>query len=349
MSLQATYLQDLRTSYPSQLDRDELRVTQTGLLTMALAMTASPDSIVSDDLIALARQSVGRQLDVPVMQKGNVTISNVRSCTVACAQSTSGFVTITFKTLAADICMVPSQYRKNEIKYLQDLNKKIREMVEKFLIEIEMDLDTALDANKSQVYNSSIIGDKYTLTANAIQVPVADQEFFFNDLDAINFADDFYNTEIKIVASHAMMPVVRKYINQGAQNDENTAFQFAGKDFTFSNRITDGAGVKSTGYFMPNGSMGIVTRVDIDAQDENEATDGTIWFEDSIPGMPFNVGVKYNSNCSDQSTLETAGLEHLTATMIEHWQFSFDFAIVVPYNSDIATKPSSIRKVEFVA
>jgi len=347
--LQATYLQDLRVNYPSDLDRDELRVTQTGLLMMVMAMTTSPTSIVSDELITLARQSVGRQLDVPVMQKGNVTIKNTRSCTVDCAQSTSGFVTVTFRTVVADICMVPSQYKKNEIKYLQDLNRKVTDMVEKFLVIIEEDLDTALDANKSQVYNSSIVGDKYALTAGAIQVPEADQDYFFNDLEAINYSDDFYSPTVKMVSSPSMMPVISNFINQGPSNAENKAFQFPGKDFHFSNRVINTAPAKSTGYFMPDGSIGMVTRVDPDAQDGNTATDGTSWFEDRLPGMPFNVGVKYNSKCADNSAIHTAGLEHLTASMIEHWQFSFDFGIIVPYNSDLATKPSSIRKVEFIA
>lgn len=349
MSLQATYLQDLRSMYPNPLDQFELRVTQTGLLTMALEMTTSPKSIVSDDLITLAKQSVGRQLDVPVMKKGVVTIKNVRSCTVDCAQSESGFVTVTFKTLVADMCMVPSQYKKNEIKYLVDLNRKATDIVEKFLVEMETDLDTALDTNKSQVYNSSIIGDKYALTASAIQVPVDDQNFFFNDIDAINYADDFYSTTVKMVSSSSMMPVISKWANQGVANSVNTNFQFPGKDFRFSNRITNTSPASSTGYFMEDGSLGVVTRIDPDAMDENTATDGTKWFTDRLPGMPFDIGVKYNSKCSDQSALETSGLENLSATLIEHWQFSFDFAIVVPYNSNLAANPSSIRKVEFVA
>lgn len=349
MSLQATYLQDLRTQYPSRLDRDQLRITQTGLVQLAIESTNSPNSIVDADLINKARESVGRQLDVPVMQKGTVTIKSVRSCTVDCSQSDSGFVTINFRTIVADLCMVPSQYKKNEVKYLGDLNRKITDIVEKFLITIEEDIDTALDTNKSQVYNSSIVGDKYALTAGAIQVPVAEQEFFFNDIEAINYADDFYDTTVKLAASPAMMSPISKFVNQGAGNDENLAFQFAGKDFRFSNRVTDGVGVKSTAYFMPDGSIGFVTRVDPDAMDGNTATDGTQWFEDSLPGLPFNVGIKYNSKCSDQSALEANGLEHLTATMIEHWQISVDYAIIVPYNSDLATRASSIRKVEFVA
>lgn len=350
MSLVKTYLQDIRASYPSNLDRDELRRTQTGLLNTVLEMTRSPKSIISPDLITLAETSEGRNLDVPVMTKGNITIKNVRSCTISSgSQSTSDLIRIVWKTIVADVLMVPSQYEKNQIKYLFDLNKKIADTVEAFMVEIETDLETAFDANKSQVYGSSIVGTKYTLTGNAIQVTQANLDFFFNDLAPINFADDFYDPTIRVVANHTVMPVVTKYVNQGSGNNTNLMFQFAGKDFSFSNRIENGVGKLATGYFMPDGSVGILTRVDVDSRMNHKASDGTEWMEETLPGLPFPIGIQYKSKCDDKSALETAGLEHLKATLVEHWQISFDIAIVTPYNSDIATKPSSIRKFEFVA
>jgi len=99
---------------------------------------------------------------------------------------------------------------------------------------------------------------------------------------------------------------------------------------------------------MPDGSVGFLTRVDVDARMNHVAGDGTEWMEETLPGLPFPVGIQYKSKCDDQSALETAGLTHLKATLVEHWQISFDYAIIVPYNSDITTKPSSIRKFEFV-
>ena len=346
MSIAATYLQDIRVLYPSNLDRDQLRVTRNGLLTAILEMTTSPDSIVSADLREKAIASQGRNLDVPVLQKGPVTLTNVRSCDVVCSDSTSDLVRITWKTLVADICMVPGQYEKNEIGYTADLAKKIREIVEAFKNEIEVDLDLALDANKNQIYNSPIVAEKYPLAGFALQVPAVDRDFFFNDLDPIDFADDYYNEVKYIVASPSLMATVMRYINQGPGNEANTAYQFAGKNFTFSNRITNGAGKSATGYWMPDGSMGLLTRVDVRMR--HVSTDGTEWFEDTLPDLPFTVGIKYDSNCSDESTLNGAGLEYLTATKVEHWQISFDFAIIVPYQVDLATESSSIRKFEFL-
>ena len=86
MSLIKTYLQDIRANHPSNNDRDEIRTTRTGLLTAAMSMTTSQNSVISPDLIAKAKESEGRVLDVPVMKKGTVTIENTRSCTIGGGQ-----------------------------------------------------------------------------------------------------------------------------------------------------------------------------------------------------------------------------------------------------------------------
>jgi hypothetical protein len=349
MSLAKTNLQDVRANYPSNLDRDELRSTQTGLLMAAEEMTTSPSSIVSPDLRLKAETSEGRNLDIPVMKKGNITISNVRSCTIGGGISESDLIRVTWKTVVADILMVPSRYETNQIGYTFDFAKQIRETVEAFKIEIENDLDTAFDANKSQVYGSTIVGTKYPLTGAAIQVPPSQLDFFFNDLEPVNFADDFNDPTIRVIANHVVMPTVSKFINQGGGNAVNTTFQFAGKNFTFSNRISNGAGKLATGYFMPDGSVGLLTRVAVDSRMGHKGGDGTEWMEETLPGLSFPIGVQFKSKCDDKSAMEVAGLGHLTATLVEHYQISFDYAIVVPYNSNLATKPSSIRKFEFVA
>lgn len=346
--LASTYLQDIRANYPSNNDRDQLRATRNGLLTSALEMTKSINSVVSPDLISKAVASQGRNLDIPVMKKGVVTIANVRSCTIAGDDSESALVRVVWKTLSADIFMVPGQYEKNIVKYTFDLTKKIQEIVEAFKTEIETDLETALDTNKSQVYASSIITDKYALVGDAVQVLPTQLDFFFGDINAIDLADDFYNNTIKVISNHVVMPTVNKYINQGGGNAENTNYQFAGMDFRFTNRIPNGVLKNATGYWMPDGTIGLLTRVDVDAREGHVATNGTEWMEETLPELPFPVGIQFKSQCDDQNALNGAGMGHLTASLTEHWQISFDFAIIVPYNPDLATQSSSIRKFEFI-
>ena len=347
MSLLATYLQDIRVSHPNVLDRDEWRMTRFGLVNSAIEQTNSPMSIIDADLREKAMNSEGREIDIPVMKKGVLTVKNVRSCNIGTFENESEMVNVTWATYAVDISMVRAQYAKNEIAYQNDLVKKLVLVKEAILGEIETLVNAKLDTDKSQVYNSALIPAKYPLVGDALQVSLAQQEYFFNDLDTIQYADDFYG-EHYVLASTELMSDVNHYVNQGAGNDENLNYQFAGKTFRFSNSITNGAGVRATGYFMPIGSLGMLTRVDVTAMLGEKAGDGTEWGTIRIDGIPFDLGYIYKSQCSDQSSLNGTGLEHLTATHVEQWSFSVDVALVTPYNSDPATNASAIKKFEFL-
>ncbi len=343
-----TYLQDIRVDYPNLLDRDEWRDVRFGLVNSAIEQTNSPLSVLDMDTKEKALDSEGRNLDVPVVKKGTLTVKNTRSCDFTEQNNESELVRIVWKTVAVDIFMNKAQYAKNHVGYNADLAKKLVLAKEALLSEVESDIYTKLDTDKSQVYNSSLVGGKYAFVGNSVRVTPTQQQLFYNDLNSINHSDDFYFDPC-ILASTAHMPPVEHYINQGSGNDENLTYQFAGKTFKFTNNIVDGAGVASTAFVMQMGSLGLLTRVPIDCRMGNTSTDGHSWSTSRVDGIPFDVGVMHSSTCSDQSALNGSGLEHLTATMVEHWQISFDFAVVTPYNSDPASNPGAIRKVEFLS
>jgi hypothetical protein len=344
-----TYLQDIRIKFPNALDKDEWRAKRYGLLNTAIEHNASPFSILTPDLVEKAKISQGRVIDVPVMKKGALSVSNVRSCTIGSFENESEMVNLTWATMVVDISMVRAQYAKNEIAYTADLSRKLILVKEAMLNQIESAIYTKLDTEKSTVFNSTLVGagNKYDLVGDAIQVPKADQSLFFNDVETIQNADDFYG-ENYITASTNMMSSVNHFINQGGGNDVNLNYQFADKAFRFSNAVTNGAGVVATGFIMPLGTLGLLTRVDVDAMTNSKANDGTEWGTIRIDGIPFDIGYMYKSFCSDQSALNGTGLEHLKATMVEKWQFSVDYALMTPYNSDSASLSSAIKKVEFL-
>lgn len=345
--LLATYLQDLRVMYPNALDVQEWRTIRYGLVNSAIEQNASPMSIITPDMREKAMASQGRVLNVPVFKKGALTISNVRSCNLPVYENETALVNVTWATLQTGFSMVTAQYNKNEVSYLNDLQKKLILLKESILAAIESSINTKLDAEKSTVFNSTIATSKYTPVGDALQVLAVDQPLFFNDVDAIQEADDIYS-ESYVLASTNLNPSVTKYINQGSGNSTNLTFQFAGKTYRFSNNVTNGAGVLATGYIMPVGSLGMLTRVDIDAKMNNKSSDGTEWGTVNIPGIPFEIGYQYKSTCSDQNALNGTGQEHLTATLIEKWSFSVDFALLTPYNSDPATIAGVIKKFEFL-
>lgn len=351
MSLIETYLLQIRTTFPQPIQRDEWRFTRYGLLeaTKQMSDPSNPQSIITEDLRTKAMQSEGRVLEIPVMNIGSdITITSVRSCTIGDLENDSELVEVTWTTLVADLSMKKSEHHKNEISYLQDLNAKITRIDNAFAKAVEQLIYTKLDTDKSQVYNSTLVGAgaTYPLVGNVIQVAQAQQATFFNDLSVILEEDDFYSMPFRVMGSAVLKADVNYWGNQGANNSQNTQFQFGGYAFTFSNSVVNAAGIKSTGFCMPMGSIGIMTRVAIDSMMENEATDGTQWGTLELPTLGFQVGYQYKSSCADLSG--QVGLEHLTASMVEKWQLSFDVALVTQYNSDPANKAGGIKKFEFL-
>lgn len=348
MSLINTYKLEIRAKIPNAVDREEWRFTRYGLLTSAKEMTASPNSIITSELREKAKESEGRDLKIPVFKIGDVQVKSVRSCDIGGLENTTELVRVNWVTLVADISMKKSEHHKNEVSYLEDLNRKLMIVDNAFAKATEQLIYTKLDTEKTQVFNSPLVGagTNYPIVGNAIQVSQADQEYFFNDLEAIMEGDDFYSMPFKVMGSTTLKPSVKHYGQQGKANDENLAYQFDGYDFRFSNHVVIGAGKKATGFAMTDGSLGIMTRIAIDSQMKNKAGDGTEWGTTFMERFGFEVGVMYKSKCDDIS--EQAGLEHLTATMVESWQFSVDIAILTPYNSDPATKPNVIHKFEFL-
>jgi len=344
-----TYLQDIRIEFPNNLDRDEWRFTRYGLLTSTQEQSNHPMSILTPDIKQQALMSEGRSMGIPVMKVGNLTIKNQRSCTIGDYENETELVDVTWATLVTDFSMLKAQHHKNEVSYLYDFNKKMTLVKNAFASAIENAIYTKLDTDKSSVYGSTLVGvgSKYELVANTIQVADAQQEYFFNDVDVIMNQDNFFNPEYVVMASTPLMSPVRHYLNQGAGNDERLDYQFGPYSFRFSNQVVDGAGARSTGFIMPHGSIGLLSRVNIDAKMGNSASDGTRWETAFLDTLGMEVGVMYKSKCDDKSDI--TGLEHLEATMVENFQFSLDFALVTPYNSDSTTKAGAIKKFEFLS
>jgi hypothetical protein len=216
--------------------------------------------------------------------------------------------------------------------------------------EMEDTLYTFMDTNKSTVTNSSLVGAgaKYAEVGGVIQVPLADQPLFWNDASAIMEEDDFM-APYKVLGHTVLQTSVKQYINQGAGNSENTNFQFADYTFRFSRHIVNGAGVNATGFIYKEGRIGMLTRTSADHQMGHSSNDAE-WYEDNLSawGMSPNitVGVLEKSNCDDVSG--TTGTAALTASKHDFYQFSYDVAYLISYNSDPLVEPGVLKKFEFL-
>lgn len=351
MSLILTRTQPLRAKYSGEFDKNEYRRSRYGAFDAFVMDTNSSQSILSQEVKDYATNSFGNKVVMPVIDADDVTISNVRSCTWAKSENTSKLVELTFATVSFGFRMYPSQHENNDVSYQQDFDKKL----EKYLLKLAAHLDTlaisTLNANKNVVWGDDVTAI-YPQVGDAMQVAAAGQDDFYNQLSAIFETMDFYGN-VHVVANTLHQPIVRRYINQGAGNDTNLAFQFAGYEYHYSNRVANRQvgdnPAKSTLFAYPEGTLAFLNRNDPDSKAGRTAGDGTQWSEVTLPIVNLVMGSSYKSKCDNVATdLGGENVAGLTASMVEEFSFHTDICFVTAYNSNPATKSGPILKSEFI-
>lgn len=347
MSLVATLMQPLRAKYTNDLDKNELRRSEYGAYDTFRRDTDDTQSIWSPEVKDLIKRSFGNSVVIPVLNAETVTIGNTRTCVVAASENTSALVTLTFATYAFGFTMTPAQHYNNDVGYQADFQRKF----EKYLLKFAETLDTAAynaaNAARNQVWNADTLAH-YPQVANALQVAPSQQDNFYNVMPAVMRSMDFRGP-FNVIANTFHGPVINRYVNQGAGNNTNLAFQFAGFDWAYSNRVTNAAGVQSTAIFSPKGTYAVSNRNEPDAIAGSKATDGTEWGLVDVPIINMEMGYKYNSKCADNSAIAGAATTGLTASLVESYQWATDVVFATVYNSSIATRANPIVKAEFLA
>lgn len=334
--LAATVLDSYRAQYSQQqMDKHEHRASIYGALDAFIMDT--PNLVNAAELEA-AKMAQDHAVTIPVLKKKTFTTTTTRSCTGLTNSNVSAYVTPSWATKVVGFHMVPSQYGDNYIKYQDDFNKKILDLQIHLLAELDTLAYTNLNTNKSAVNNAD--GNPYTVASNTMAVPYSDREQFFNEMESIMTQNDLLGP-YNVVGSPRLNALVRHLANQGAGNDVNYTYEFMGYRFMYSNRVTVAAGDMATAFIMPTGSLGFLTWIDPDARMGNRAPDGKEWSTIYLPLLGFEVGLLYQGTCGDNSTEAGNGFE---ASMIENFNFSFDYSFINAYNSDSATYPGTIFK-----
>jgi len=344
-----TLTQNLRASYPSNLDKYEDRLSRYGAWELAKRDTDDINSIVTPEVIELAQRSIGNTLQIPVIDGADVSIGSTRSCTITDTENVSNLVTVSFTTYSFGFNMIPAQYQNNDIKYQADYNRKLVKYLKKFASTLDSAVVSAVESAKSSKWNSAFVGTgaKYgALTGDALQVTNAQKNLIFNDVSTIMDEDDFegiYN----VLGSSSLKSTVMQYTNQGANNDTNTAFQFGDYDFSYSNRVSNGSGVEATFYTIPRGTIATFNRNEPDAILGSSVGETVVWDTVQVPIVELEMGVLYKKECADNSGINGgSGAGHLTGSMKESFIWSTDVAVVTAYNSDTTNVPSPIHKAE---
>ena len=339
-------MQPIRTAYNTAVDKNEVRTSQYGAMNVFQKQSAGMSSILTSEIEAAIKASVGRTIEIPVLDAETVTLGNTRTCTISPSENTSQLITLTFIPVSFGFTMVPAQHGNNDISYEQDYARKMKKYLVKLADYIDELCVARLGTDKNQKWASEIT-NTYAQVSNALQVPKDEHYDFYNQLSGIMKVMDFYGN-YDIVANTMHEPLVRRHRSQGASNDENDQFQFSlGYNYNFTNNVTNRSGVHSTIYVVGEGSVAMSNRNHPDHILKHRTGDKE-WGTTRLPLVDLEVESFYVRDCADMSALH-AGTSHLTRTLVEGFAFSTDLVLMTVYNSDPVNRENPIVKAEMWA
>lgn len=344
----ATVLLNYISNYQDRLDKGEQRPSFYGGLELFKAQTANPMGILDEQVKQNLSKSFNVSVQVPVINYKDITIGNVRSCAMKTEGITTALVTLTAVTYVWGFVLAPMQHYENYVSYQDAFDRLMEASLQKAAATIDAACINTLETRKNQYFPQPIL-DYYSVTGQALQVPQAEKNDFYNQLGSIMQTMDYSGTP-QITTNPIGMAMVRRYAAQGTSNAVNESFQFLGYQWFPTNRITNGAGVESTLYSVAPGYVAIWSRVDPSARLGERIHESKYWtVMNNAPYLGMDLGVYFQADCADISALQASGLANLTRAKIQSWEFSVDVFYVYSYNSNIAGTYQPILKVEILA
>ena len=344
MSLVATRLQNWRIENP-ELDRNMFRPCEYGALDFFVEQTDAPNSIISPNLRERAFASIGNTVQVPVLNyDGDVTVSNVRSCTIADDENTSALYEVVWKTYSVGFTMVPTLYMNNEISYEHDFNRKMEKICRALANALDTDAVAALEAAKTQVFKDLL---QYQQSSNVVEVPKQMATEILGDINPIMRAN-CYPEMVHIIGNAGVDSLIRKLAEHGIYNDVNKRMEYDNKIIHYTNNVLNGSGKNGTFFAVADGNVGVLTRVDREALRRASANFHE-WDVVRLPYIDLPVGSHYYTAVGDQSAIAGAASADMVCNVKEYFGFSVDVAYIVAYNSDPTTVANPIIKAEIDA
>lgn len=336
MSLINTRMQNIRAN--SDFDKNEYRPSRYGAFDMFMMQTNDPAGIISSELEQKAFQSIGRTIQVPVINfDADISIGSVRTITIPHSENTSALVTVSFATYAWGFTIIPSQHMNNEITIQKDFEKKFIKYLYTLAGILESSAVASLSANKTQVFNDILT---YQNIANVLGASWPQRETLIGDLNVIMGANDYYG-RYHLVGNAGVESVIRKLAQHGLYNDQMKYMEYSDKILHFSNTIANAANKFGSGYMVEAGNLGVLTRVERESILRSTTGDGHEWDIDALPLLNIPVGTYYYDEVEDVSGMGDH-IADLTRARVEHYGFAVDVAFVTAYNSSPSTLTNPI-------
>lgn len=337
MSLIATRVQDWIIDNP-EFDKNMTRPLEYGALDFFVEQTERNNGILTPETIKRARESIGTTLKFPVINyDANVSIGNVRSCTIADSENTSALYTVVFTTYTFGFTMLKYLDHNNYISYRHDFNRKMEKYVRQLGIVLDQGAIAALTTNKTQVFRDDL---GYTITGNVVDASWNQRTEILGDINPMMRANS-YPGQLHVIGNIGVESLVRKLSQKDLYNDTNKRNEWADKIFHFSNQITNESGKYASGFAVESGNVSILTRHDRESL--YGARSGVHeWDIVRLPIVNIPVSTHYYESVGDYSTTAGAATADQICSIKEYFGFSVDVAYVVAYNSNPDIVPNPI-------
>ena len=341
MSLLATRMQKLRLLNPT-FDSNMTRPCEYGALDFFVSQSDSGRSFVNPALAEAAMNSIGRTLEMPVIDyDAGVTVSNVRTCTIADQDNVSALYTVVFSTFGVGFTMVPSLHMNNDISYDHDFNRKMEKVIRALADALDVAAVATLAANRTQVFKDVL---DYPVAGDTINADENSRFDILGDIDPIMRAN-CYPGQLHIVGNAGIDSLIRKLGQLGNQNAINKVLEYAGKTLHYTNNVLNETGKYATGYAVEDGNVGYLTRsgreylrrLRIDTHEFDIVR---------MPLINLPVDTHYYRSLGDQSAVAGESSADMICNEKEYFGMELDIAFMVKYNSDPTTIAQPIIKFD---
>ena len=361
MTLIATKLVDYRAGMMLQdVDKYEDRFSKYNGYNLFKKQTESPTGILTPELQTDIMDSFNRPIGLSVINNRNVTIQTSRQDigTITDQENTSQVVQLVFQTFAFPITQVPAQYKNNDIKKMQDFNRKLKQGIIAMGAAIDEACIATLEAERNQYFPPEL-SNIYPVQGNAFQISQSEASDFYNHahsiMDEMDFAQfvDMYS----VLGNTLHRPLVNRLQAQGAGNSNNENFQFDDLEFSYTKRIIPDSGnnIGSTTYMLPQDTVAMCPRYfpdnmmgrTIGGEMSGNNVPKDSWEMVTLPHLELMVEATYESGRADRTSLAGSLTSEFANAFVEVTQFSLDLCFVVTHNSSPTTTYSPVLKTEF--
>jgi hypothetical protein len=334
---------------------DEARYSEQGLLDAVVESSKMVDYIMPSDKAAMQSMDSVRNLQIPVIQDGSVTVGQTAGFNyIPSNLPTSAQYTFVAYDIFSGIRHTPSTYSSNSV----DADFAKQTQLKKVLYEManvkETILASVLETRKTQV-----------LPEGQTQVSQADGTYVFQtstDLLEVNKAAQketmFSNLEV-LMGANELGGNYRLATNRGGlafQNQMKAMFGAGNSEnlqalgFMADDRLHESGNIAAgsdifNGWLIRDGSIGLVENYPFDFRNGTKVG-GKEWSVSSmkLPFIKSNANIYINNEATDATALVNSSDN--TMTTFEEMAIWDRFYVVYEYNSDLTTRPNPIVKIK---